>query len=92
MCMCVCLCVFFLFTCVCYLPFPSLQVAKLQRAHLKDPVKVEVSSKYQTVAKLKQSMLFVPCKHKVGVCVCECVCVGVGGWVGVFFSPSYDLR
>ncbi|XP_063846973.1 probable ATP-dependent RNA helicase DDX47 [Scylla paramamosain] len=40
------------------------KVNKLQRAHLKDPVKVEVSSKYQTVSKLKQYMLFVPCKHK----------------------------
>ncbi|XP_050740012.1 probable ATP-dependent RNA helicase DDX47 [Eriocheir sinensis] len=40
------------------------KVNKLQRAHLRDPVKVEVSSKYQTVSKLKQYMLFVPCKHK----------------------------
>ncbi|XP_068223364.1 probable ATP-dependent RNA helicase DDX47 [Palaemon carinicauda] len=40
------------------------KVNKLQRAHLKDPVKVEVSSKYQTVTKLKQYMLFIPCKHK----------------------------
>ncbi|XP_066986677.1 probable ATP-dependent RNA helicase DDX47 [Macrobrachium rosenbergii] len=40
------------------------KVNKLQRAHLKDPVKVEVSSKYQTVSKLKQYMLFIPCKHK----------------------------
>merc|ERR1719167_1289653 len=40
------------------------KVNKLQRAHLKDPVKVEVSSKYQTVSKLQQSMLFIPCKHK----------------------------
>lgn len=36
---------------------------------MRDPVKVEVSSKYQTVSKLKQYMLFVPCKHKVnGFC------------------------
>ncbi|KAK7074058.1 putative ATP-dependent RNA helicase ddx47 [Halocaridina rubra] len=40
------------------------KVNKLQRAHLKDPVKVEVSSKYQTVSKLQQYMLFIPCKHK----------------------------
>lgn len=40
------------------------KVNKLQRAHLKDPVKVEVSSKYQTVTKLQQYMLFIPCKHK----------------------------
>ncbi|XP_063598999.1 probable ATP-dependent RNA helicase DDX47 [Penaeus indicus] len=40
------------------------KVNKLQRAHLKDPIKVEVSSKYQTVSKLQQSMIFIPCKHK----------------------------
>jgi len=40
------------------------KVAKLQRASLKDPVKVEVSSKYQTVDKLKQYYLFIPLKHK----------------------------
>ena len=40
------------------------KVAKLQRASLTDPVKVEVSSKYQTVDKLKQSYLFIPEKHK----------------------------
>lgn len=33
------------------------KVAKLQRASLKDPVKVEVSSKYQTVDKLLRVML-----------------------------------
>ena len=41
------------------------KVAKLQRASLQDPVKVEVSSKYQTVEKLQQSYLFIPLKHKV---------------------------
>ena len=40
------------------------KVAKLQRASLTDPVKVEVSSKYQTVDKLKQYYLFIPEKHK----------------------------
>jgi len=40
------------------------KVAKLQRACLKDPVKVEVSSNFQTVDKLKQYYLFVPLKHK----------------------------
>ncbi|VDI51111.1 ATP-dependent RNA helicase DDX47/RRP3 [Mytilus galloprovincialis] len=41
------------------------KVAKLQRASLRDPVKVEASSKYQTVDKLQQSYLFIPLKHKV---------------------------
>ncbi|XP_060562332.1 probable ATP-dependent RNA helicase DDX47 [Ruditapes philippinarum] len=40
------------------------KVAKLQRASLKEPVKVEVSSKYQTVEKLQQSYLFIPVKFK----------------------------
>lgn len=40
------------------------KVAKLQRASLKDPVKVEVSSKYQTVEKLQQFYIFIPVKFK----------------------------
>lgn len=40
------------------------KVAKLQRASLKDPVKVEVSSKYQTVDKLQQYYIFIPVKFK----------------------------
>ncbi len=40
------------------------KVAKLQRASLKNPAKVEVSSKYQTVDKLKQYYLFQPESHK----------------------------
>lgn len=40
------------------------KVKKLQRASLKDPVKVEVSNKYQTVDQLQQYYLFVPVKYK----------------------------
>ncbi|XP_030839930.1 probable ATP-dependent RNA helicase DDX47 [Strongylocentrotus purpuratus] len=40
------------------------KVAKLQRASLQDPVKVEVSTKYQTVSKLQQSYIFIPAKYK----------------------------
>ncbi|KAJ1637376.1 P-loop containing nucleoside triphosphate hydrolase protein [Pavlovales sp. CCMP2436] len=40
------------------------QVAKLQRASLINPVRLEVSSKYQTVSTLQASYLFVPAKHK----------------------------
>ncbi|CAL1277815.1 unnamed protein product [Larinioides sclopetarius] len=40
------------------------KVQKLQRASLTDPVKVEVSKKYQTVEKLQQNYLFIPLKHK----------------------------
>jgi len=40
------------------------KVQKLQRASLQDPVKVEVSTKFQTVEKLKQSYIFIPNKFK----------------------------
>lgn len=40
------------------------KVEKLERASLKDPVRVEVSSKYQTVEKLQQFYLFIPFKLK----------------------------
>ncbi|XP_058060171.1 ATP-dependent RNA helicase DDX47 [Anopheles bellator] len=40
------------------------KVRKLERASLRDPVKVEVSSKYQTVDKLLQYYLFIPAKYK----------------------------
>lgn len=42
----------------------TTKVAKLQRASLKAPVKVEVSSKYSTVDSLLQQYMFVPTKHK----------------------------
>ncbi|GAA5986362.1 hypothetical protein JCM11641_005355 [Rhodosporidiobolus odoratus] len=42
----------------------TTKVAKLQRASLRDPVKVEVSSKYQTVSTLLQYYLLVPLKYK----------------------------
>ncbi|XP_033230961.1 probable ATP-dependent RNA helicase DDX47 [Belonocnema kinseyi] len=40
------------------------KVNKLQRASLKNPVKVEVSTKYQTVEKLQQYYIFIPVKFK----------------------------
>eukprot|EP00584_Thalassiosira_punctigera_P006980 CAMPEP_0172528422 /NCGR_PEP_ID=MMETSP1067-20121228/2815_1 /TAXON_ID=265564 ORGANISM="Thalassiosira punctigera, Strain Tpunct2005C2" /NCGR_SAMPLE_ID=MMETSP1067 /ASSEMBLY_ACC=CAM_ASM_000444 /LENGTH=506 /DNA_ID=CAMNT_0013312321 /DNA_START=104 /DNA_END=1620 /DNA_ORIENTATION=+ len=40
------------------------KVEKLQRASLADPIKVEVSTKFQTPKKLLQSYLFVPAKYK----------------------------
>ena len=42
-----------------------LQVQKLQRAALKDPVKCAVSTKYSTVDKLQQYYIFIPSKYKV---------------------------
>ena len=40
------------------------QVAKLQKASLVDPVKVEVSTKFQTPKALIQNYLFIPAKWK----------------------------
>ncbi|XAR68451.1 RNA helicase [Bertholletia excelsa] len=40
------------------------KVRKLQRACLRNPVKIEAASKYSTVDTLKQQYLFVPAKHK----------------------------
>ncbi|KAG5021925.1 hypothetical protein JHK85_018267 [Glycine max] len=40
------------------------KVQKLQRVCLRNPVKIEASSKYSTVDTLKQQYLFLPAKHK----------------------------
>eukprot|EP01126_Amoeba_proteus_P002407 TRINITY_DN10747_c0_g1_i3.p1 TRINITY_DN10747_c0_g1~~TRINITY_DN10747_c0_g1_i3.p1 ORF type:complete len:264 (+),score=44.12 TRINITY_DN10747_c0_g1_i3:668-1459(+) len=40
------------------------KVAKLQRASLSNPVKIEVDTKHTTVEKLRQNYLFIPEKHK----------------------------
>ncbi|KAI8846935.1 P-loop containing nucleoside triphosphate hydrolase protein [Chytridium lagenaria] len=42
----------------------TTKVEKLQRASLTDPVKLEVTTKYSTVATLLQYYLFFPFKHK----------------------------
>lgn len=42
----------------------TTKVRKLERASLNDPVRVEVSSKYQTVENLRQYYLFTPEKYK----------------------------
>ncbi|CAA9998724.1 unnamed protein product [Nesidiocoris tenuis] len=40
------------------------KVQKLERASLKNPVKIEVSTKYKTVDQLQQSYIFIPVKFK----------------------------
>lgn len=40
------------------------KVRKLQRACLRNPVKIEAASKYSTVDTLKQQFCFLPAKHK----------------------------
>jgi len=42
----------------------TAKVSKLERASLRNPVRVEVSNKYKTVDTLKQYLLFVPQKYK----------------------------
>jgi ATP-dependent RNA helicase DDX47/RRP3 len=42
----------------------SSKVESLQRASLKDPLKVSISSKYQTVSTLLQSLVVIPHMHK----------------------------
>ncbi|KAJ6995013.1 hypothetical protein NC653_017716 [Populus alba x Populus x berolinensis] len=41
------------------------KVRKLQRACLRNPVKIEVASKYSVVETLRQQLLFCPAKYKV---------------------------
>lgn len=43
------------------------KVQKLHRASLVNPVKVEVSTKFQTVEQLHQYYLFIPVKYKVNI-------------------------
>ncbi len=40
------------------------KVQKLQRASLSDPIRIEVSTKFQTPKKLIQNYLFIPAKYK----------------------------
>ena len=40
------------------------KVQKLERASLKDPVKIEINTKYKTVDALVQNYIFIPAKHK----------------------------
>src|SRR4051794_32713916 len=42
----------------------TTKVAKLQRASLTNPVKIEVSGSYTTVDTLLQYYIFIPAKHK----------------------------
>ncbi|KAB5553305.1 hypothetical protein DKX38_010616 [Salix brachista] len=44
----------------------TMKVRKLQRACLRNPVKIEVASKYSVVETLRQQLLFCPAKYKLG--------------------------
>ena len=41
------------------------KVSKLERVCLKDPIRVELSTKYHTVDTLIQHLIFIPYKYKV---------------------------
>ena len=62
------------------------KVEKLQRASLTNPVKVEVSSKYQTVKTLVQQYLFIPAKHKD--CYLAYVCNELAGHTTIIFCAT----
>jgi ATP-dependent RNA helicase DDX47/RRP3 len=61
------------------------KVAKLQRACLRDPAKVEVASKYSTVDTLRQQYMFVPAKYKD--CYLIFLLNGEHGWRGWGGNP-----
>lgn len=57
------------------------KVQKLQRASLSDPVRIEVSTKFQTPSQLLQSYLFIP-----GTCVPSCACMMIVDCIYAFVS------
>lgn len=67
----------------------TTKVAKLQRACLMDPVKVEVAQKYSTVDTLRQQYLFVPAKYKVHTCS-TCVQIELAPPVVPFSSHAME--
>lgn len=64
------------------------KVAKLQRACLADPVKVEVTTKYHTVATLRQQFLFIPAKFKD--CYLAFYLTEVAGSVAMVFTRTCE--
>lgn len=65
------------------------KVQKLQRASLRNPVKVEVSTKYQTVEKLQQYYIFVPVKFKVRAIIAS---LNLSESAFVFYSKCSHCR
>lgn len=64
------------------------KVQKLQRACLRDPVKVEVAGKFATVDTLRQEYLFVPAKHKD--CYAAYVLTELAGCTAMVFTRTCD--
>ncbi|CAJ2657868.1 DEAD-box ATP-dependent RNA helicase 10-like [Trifolium pratense] len=64
------------------------KVRKIQRMCLRDPVKVEVSSKYSTVDTLKEHCCFVPAKHKN--CYLVYILIEMTGSTAMVFTRTCD--
>ncbi|XP_052208647.1 DEAD-box ATP-dependent RNA helicase 10 [Diospyros lotus] len=64
------------------------KVRKLQRACLRNPVKIEAASKYSTVDTLKQQYLFVPAKHKD--CYLVYILTEMSGSTSMVFTRTCD--
>lgn len=64
------------------------KVAKLQRACLKNPVKVEVAAKYSTVETLRQQYMFIPAKYKD--CYLAFLLTELAGCTGIIFTRTCD--
>lgn len=64
------------------------KVAKLQRACLTDPVRIEVASKYSTVDTLRQQYMFIPAKHKDGHLIY--LLTELAGSTGIIFTRTCD--
>lgn len=75
------------------------KVAKLQRACLRDPVRVETGSdnskdgsngKYSTVSTLRQQFAFVPAKNKDAAAVAALTSDELGGCTSIIFARTCD--
>lgn len=64
------------------------KVKKLQRACLKNPVKIEAASKYSTVDTLKQQYCFVPAKYKE--CYLVYILTEFSGSTSMVFTRTCD--
>ncbi|XP_051141462.1 DEAD-box ATP-dependent RNA helicase 10-like [Andrographis paniculata] len=64
------------------------KVKKLQRACLKNPVKIEAASKYSTVDTLKQQYCFVPAKYKD--CYLVYILTEMSGSTSMVFTRTCD--
>ncbi|GJR87753.1 DEAD-box ATP-dependent RNA helicase 10-like protein [Tanacetum coccineum] len=65
------------------------KVQKLQRACLRNPVKIEAATKYSTVDTLKQQLCFVPAKHKS--CYLVHILIEKSGCTSMVFTNTCDL-